>query len=260
MASNTMDAEVVTFTADIGQGVEVNDAKKKAQKLGVKEIFVQDLSEEFVKHYVFPMFRANAVYEGTYLLGTSIARPLIAKKQIEIAKIVGANYVAHGATGKGNDQIRFELGYYAINPKIKVIAPWREWNMKSRADLIDYAMKNQIPVPKSKIGEAPYSMDANLLHTSYEGKVLEDPWESPDESMFTRSVSCEKAPDKAMNIEIEFKKGDPVAINGKKLSPAKLLLKLNEIGGKTELGELILLRTGFIGMKSRGFTRHPAGR
>jgi|TARA_B100000287_G_scaffold225403_1_gene212647 argininosuccinate synthase len=256
---NTMNAEVVTFTADIGQGIEVNDAKKKAKKLGVKEIFVKDLSEEFVKNYVFPMFRANAIYEGTYLLGTSIARPLIAKKQIEIAEMVGAKYVAHGATGKGNDQIRFELGYYAINPKIKVIAPWREWDMKSRADLIDYAIQNQIPVPKSKIGEAPYSMDANLLHTSYEGKVLEDPWESPDESMFTRSVSCEKAPDKATSIEVEFKKGDPVAINGKKLSPAKLLSKLNKIGGANGIGRIDIVENRFIGMKSRGVYETPGG-
>ena len=187
---------VVTFTADLGQGEELDSVKDKAKSLGVEEIFIEDLREEFVKDYVFPMFRANTVYEGNYLLGTSIARPLIAKRQVEIAKEVGAEYVAHGATGKGNDQIRFELGYYAINPKIKVIAPWREWQLKSRKDLLDYAMDNQVPIPKDKVNEPPYSMDANILHTSYEGKVLEDPWEIPEESMYTRSVSYEDAPDK----------------------------------------------------------------
>ena len=256
---NEMDAEVVTFTADIGQGIEIEDAKKKAKLLGVKDIFIEDLKEEFVKSYVFPMFRANAIYEGYYLLGTSIARPLIAKRQIEIAKKVNANFVAHGATGKGNDQIRFELGYYAINPKIKVIAPWREWDLKSRNDLLEYAAKNQIPVPKDKINEAPYSMDANLLHISYEGKVLEDPWESPDESMFMRTVSYEKAPDKATVIEIEFKKGDPIALNGKKLSPSSLLSKLNSIGGLNAIGRIDIVENRFIGMKSRGVYETPGG-
>ncbi|MDC2965810.1 argininosuccinate synthase [Alphaproteobacteria bacterium] len=256
---NEMDAEVVTFTADIGQGVEVEDAKKKAELLGVKDIFIEDLKEEFVKSYVFPMFRANAIYEGTYLLGTSIARPLIAKRQIEIAKKVSANFVAHGATGKGNDQIRFELGYYAINPKIKVVAPWREWNLKSRNDLLEYAKKNQIPVPKNKVSEAPYSMDANLLHVSYEGKVLEDPWQSPDESMFITTTSHEKAPDKATVIEIEFKKGDPIALNGKKLSPSSLLSKLNTIGGLNAVGRIDIVENRFIGMKSRGVYETPGG-
>ena len=256
---NEMDAEVVTFTADIGQGVEVEDAKKKAELLGVKDIFIEDLKEEFVKSFVFPMFRANAIYEGNYLLGTSIARPLIAKRQIEIANKVGANFVAHGATGKGNDQIRFELGYYAINPKIKVVAPWREWNLKSRNDLLEYAKKNQIPVPKNKVNEAPYSMDANLLHVSYEGKVLEDPWQSPDESMFITTTSHEKAPDKATVIEIEFKKGDPIALNGKKLSPSSLLLKLNTIGGSNAVGRIDIVENRFIGMKSRGVYETPGG-
>ena len=256
---NEMDAEVVTFTADIGQGVEVEDAKKKAKLLGVKDIFIEDLKEEFVKSYVFPMFRANAIYEGYYLLGTSIARPLIAKRQIEIAKKVNANFVAHGATGKGNDQIRFELGYYAINPKIKVVAPWREWNLKSRNDLLEYAKKNQIPVPKNKLNEAPYSTDANLLHVSYEGKVLEDPWQSPDESMFITTTSYEKAPDKATVIEIEFKKGDPIALNGKKLSPSSLLSKLNAIGGSNAVGRIDIVENRFIGMKSRGVYETPGG-
>ena len=256
---NEMDAEVVTFTADIGQGVEVEDAKKKAKLLGVKDIFIEDLKEEFVKSYVFPMFRANAIYEGYYLLGTSIARPLIAKRQIEIAKKVNANFVAHGATGKGNDQIRFELGYYAINPKIKVVAPWREWNLKSRNDLLEYAKKNQIPVPRNKVNEAPYSMDANLLHVSYEGKVLEDPWQSPDESMFITTTSHEKAPDKATVIEIEFKKGDPIALNGKKLSPSSLLSKLNTIGGSNAVGRIDIVENRFIGMKSRGVYETPGG-
>ncbi len=256
---NEMKAEVVTFTADIGQGVEVLEAKKKAKKLGVKEIFVENLTEDFVKNYIFPMFRANAIYEGTYLLGTSIARPLIAKKQIEIAKKVGANYVAHGATGKGNDQIRFELGYYAINPKIKVIAPWREWKIRSRKDLIEYAMKNQIPIPKDKMNEAPYSTDANLLHTSYEGKVLEDPWKSPNELMFTRTVSCEKAPDKATYVQIEFRKGDPIALDGKKYSPAGLLSKLNKLGGINGVGRIDIVENRFIGIKSRGVYETPGG-
>ena len=250
---------VVTFTADLGQGEELSSVKGKAESLGVKEIFIEDLKKDFVENYVFPMFRANAIYEGHYLLGTSIARPLIAKRQIEIAKKVGANFVAHGATGKGNDQIRFELGYYAINPKIKVVAPWREWNLKSRNDLLEYAKKNQIPVPKNKLNEAPYSTDANLLHVSYEGKVLEDPWQSPDESMFITTTSYEKAPDKATVIEIEFKKGDPIALNGKKLSPSSLLSKLNAIGGSNAVGRIDIVENRFIGMKSRGVYETPGG-
>ncbi len=256
---NEKDAEVSTFTADIGQGIEVKQAKKKAKDLGVKQVFIENLSEEFVKNYVFPMFRANAIYEGTYLLGTSIARPLIAKRQVEIAKKINASYVAHGATGKGNDQIRFELSYFAINPKIKVIAPWREWKFKSRKDLLDYAIKNKIPVSKDKFNDAPYSTDANLLHTSYEGKILEDPWISPHESMFTRTVSQENAPNKPTLIEIEFKKGDPIAINGKKMSAASLLSKLNEIGGKNGIGRIDIVENRFVGMKSRGVYETPGG-
>ena len=223
--------EVITFTADIGQGEEVEPARKKAQTLGVKKIYIENLENTFVKDYVFPMFRCNTIYEGMYLLGTSIARPLIAKRQIEIAKSEGADAVAHGATGKGNDQVRFELSYLAQDPDIKVIAPWREWELSSRTKLIEYAEKHQIVISKDKRGEAPFSVDANLLHVSYEGKVLEDPWQSPDESMFITTTSYEKAPDKATVIEIEFKKGDPIALNGKKLSPSSLLSKLNAIGG-----------------------------
>ena len=256
---NEYDAEVITFTADIGQGIETNDAKEKAKQLGVKQIFVENLQDEFVREYVFPMFRANAVYEGYYLLGTSIARPLIAKRQIEIAHKVGAEFVSHGATGKGNDQVRFELGYYAIDPKIKVIAPWREWNLKSRAQLLDYAMQNQITVPKDKFNEAPYSMDANLLHTSYEGKVLEDPWVEPDESMFMRTKSLEDAPDEPTMITIEFKNGDPVSINDEKLSPSKLLSKLNQVGGQNGVGRLDLVENRYVGMKSRGVYETPGG-
>ena len=259
MASERKNLDVVTFTADIGQGVEINEAREKARKLGVKEIFIEDLTNEFVKEYVFPMFRANTLYEGQYLLGTSIARPLIAKKQIQIADKVGANYVSHGATGKGNDQIRFELAYYAQNPKIKIIAPWREWNLKSRKDLIEYANNNDISFSKEKQNEAPYSMDANILHTSYEGKLLEDPWLPPEDSMFTRTVSPEKAPNKAEEIEIEFLKGDPIKINDKKISPAELLKKLNIIGGKNGVGRLDLVENRFIGMKSRGVYETPGG-
>src|SRR5690348_999238 len=226
----TYRCEVVTFTADLGQGEEIEPARKKAELMGVKEIFIEDLREEFVRDFVFPMFRANTVYEGTYLLGTSIARPLIAKRQIEIANKTGADAVAHGATGKGNDQVRFELGYYALKPDIKVIAPWREWDLNSRTALIAYAQARQIPVPKDKEGEPPYSTDANLLHISYEGKALEDPWIAPDEAMFTRSVAPEKAPDKPTIVEIEFAKGDPIAVDGKKLGPAALLTRLNELG------------------------------
>jgi argininosuccinate synthase len=251
--------EVVTFTADLGQGEELEPARKKAQMLGVKEIFIEDLREEFVRDYVFPMFRANTLYEGVYLLGTSIARPLIAKRQIEIAKMVGADAVAHGATGKGNDQVRFELGYYANKPDIKIIAPWREWDLNSRTKLIDYAEKNQIPVAKDKRGESPYSVDANLLHTSSEGKVLEDPAIEAPEYVYQRTVSPQEAPDVPTIIEIEFKKGDAIAINGEKLSPASLLTKLNELGGKNGIGRLDLVENRFVGMKSRGVYETPGG-
>ena len=251
--------EVVTFTADLGQGEEIEPARRKAESLGIKEIYIEDLREEFVRDYVFPMFRSNAVYEGTYLLGTSIARPLIAKRQIEIAREVGADAVSHGATGKGNDQVRFELGYYALNSDIKVIAPWREWNLDSRTKLIDYAQKHQIQVPKDKEGEAPYSTDANLLHISYEGKVLEDPWVEPNESMFTRSVSPEKAPNKPTTMEIDFKDGDPIAINGINLSPANFLTQLNEIAGANGIGRIDIVENRFVGMKSRGVYETPGG-
>ena len=256
---NEKNLEVVTFTADIGQGVEIDEASEKAKSLGVKEIFIEDLTNEFVKEYVFPMFRANTLYEGQYLLGTSIARPLIAKKQIEIAKKVGASFVSHGATGKGNDQIRFELAYYAQNPKIKVIAPWREWNLKSRKDLIEYANNNDISFSKDKQNEPPYSMDANILHTSYEGKVLEDPWLPPDESMFTRTVSPEDAPNKSTEILVEFQNGDPVKINERKKSPEEIFKYLNDIGGKNGVGRLDLVENRFIGMKSRGVYETPGG-
>ncbi len=256
---NEYDAEVVTFTADIGQGVEVSQAIEKAKALGVKEIFVEDLQEQFVKDYVFPMFRANTVYEGYYLLGTSIARPLIAKRQIEIAKNVKAKYVSHGATGKGNDQVRFELGYYANDPNIKVIAPWREWDLKSREQLLNYAMKNQIEIPKDKLNEAPYSMDANLLHTSYEGKVLEDPWSAPDQDMFLRTVNPKNAPDKITEIILGFKKGDPVSINKKNYTPAKLLTELNRVGGENGVGRLDIVENRYVGMKSRGVYETPGG-
>jgi len=251
--------EVVTFTADLGQGEEIEPARKKAESLGIKEIYIEDLREEFVRDYVFPMFRSNAVYEGTYLLGTSIARPLIAKRQIEIAREVGADAVSHGATGKGNDQVRFELGYYALNSDIKVIAPWREWDLDSRTKLIDYAQKHQIQVPKDKEGEAPYSTDANLLHISYEGKVLEDPWVEPNESMFTRSVSPEKAPNKPTTMEINFKDGDPIAINGVNLSPANFLTHLNEVAGANGIGRIDIVENRFVGMKSRGVYETPGG-
>jgi argininosuccinate synthase len=251
--------EVVTFTADIGQGEELEPARKKAEQMGIKEIFIEDLREEFVRDFVFPMFRANTLYEGTYLLGTSIARPLIAKRQIEIAKQVGADAVSHGATGKGNDQVRFELTYYALNPDIRIIAPWREWDLNSRTKLIEYAESRQVPIPKGKRGEAPYSMDANLLHISYEGKALEDPWQAPDEEMFLRSVSPEKAPDKAATIEIDFEGGDAVAVDGEALSPAKLLTRLNEIGGANGIGRLDLVENRYVGMKSRGVYETPGG-
>jgi len=255
----TYRAEVVTFTADLGQGEELEPARKKAETMGVKEIFVDDLREEFVRDFVFPMFRANALYEGTYLLGTSIARPLIAKRQIEIAEITGADAVAHGATGKGNDQIRFELGYYALKPDIRVIAPWREWDLNSRTKLLQYAEERQIPIAKDKRGEAPYSTDANLLHISYEGKALEDPWIEADEDMYTRSVAPEKAPDQPQYVEIEFSKGDPIAVDGVKLSPAALLTKLNELGGKHGIGRADIVENRFVGMKSRGVYETPGG-
>jgi len=249
----------VTFTADLGQGEEIEPARAKAEAMGINEIYIEDLREEFVRDYVFPMFRSNAIYEGKYLLGTSIARPLIAKRQIEIAYEVGADAVSHGATGKGNDQIRFELGYYGLNPDIKVIAPWREWDLNSRNKLIEYARNHQIQVPKDKEGEAPYSTDANLLHISYEGKALEDPWHEPSESMFTRSVSPENAPDKPTIIEIDFKSGDPVAIDGKKLSPAALLICLNELAGDNGIGRIDIVENRFVGMKSRGVYETPGG-
>jgi argininosuccinate synthase len=251
--------EVVTFTADLGQGEELEPARKKAQMLGVKEIFIEDLREEFVGNYVFPMFRANALYEGVYLLGTSIARPLIAKRQIEIAKQVGADAVAHGATGKGNDQVRFELGYYANKPDIKIIAPWRIWDLNSRTKLIDYATQHQIPVAKDKLGEAPYSVDANLLHTSSEGKVLEDPAIEAPEYVYQRTVNPLNAPDQPSIVEIEFAKGDAIAIDGKKMSPAQILTKLNELGGKHGVGRLDLVENRFVGMKSRGVYETPGG-
>ena len=256
---DTYKCEVVTFTADLGQGEELEPARAKAEMLGVKEIFVDDLREEFVRDFVFPMLRGNALYEGMYLLGTAIARPLIAKRQIEIAKQVGADAVAHGATGKGNDQVRFELGYYALKPDIKVIAPWREWNLDSRSKLISYAEKNQIPVPKDKGGEPPYSTDANLLHISFEGKALEDPWREPDEDMFNRTISPENAPDKPSVIEITFTAGDPVAINGEPLSPATILTKLNELAGANGIGRIDIVENRFIGMKSRGVYETPGG-
>ena len=251
--------EVVTFTADLGQGEEIEPARKKAEMMGVKQIFIEDVREEFVRDYVFPMFRANALYEGVYLLGTSIARPLIAKRQIEIAKEVGADAVSHGATGKGNDQVRFELGYYALKPDIKVIAPWREWDLTSRTRLLEYAEAHQIPIASHKRGEAPYSMDANLLHISYEGRALEDPWVAPDESMFLRTVAVENAPDQPETIEVEFKGGDAVGINGEMLSPASLLTKLNELGGKHGIGRLDLVENRYVGMKSRGIYETPGG-
>src|SRR4029077_9689754 len=233
---DTYRCEVVTFTADLGQGEDLNPVRRKAELMGIKEIFVDDLREEFVRDFVFPMFRANALYEGSYLLGTSIARPLIAKRQIEIANKVGADAVAHGATGKGNDQVRFELTYYALKPDIKVIAPWREWELTSRTKLLEFAEQHQIPIAKDKRGEAPFSVDANLLHSSSEGKILEDPWEEADEMVYQRTISPEDAPDKATYIEVDFEKGDAVAIDGKKMSPATLLAKLNELGRKNGIG------------------------
>ena len=257
---DTYGCEVVTFTADLGQGEELEPARKKAEMMGIKEIYIEDLREEFVRDYVFPMFRANAIYEGTYLLGTSIARPLIAKRQIEIANEVGADAVSHGATGKGNDQVRFELGYYACKPDIKIIAPWREWDLNSRSKLIEYAEKNQIPIPKDKRGEAPFSQDANLLHISSEGKILEDPWDEPDyDLILTRMVTPMAAPDTPTEITIDFEKGDPVAVNGEKLSPAALLEKLNQLGGANGVGCIDIVENRFVGMKSRGVYETPGG-
>jgi len=253
------DCEVVTFTADIGQGEELAPARAKAKKMGVKQIFIDDLKEEFVRDFVFPMFRANTLYEGEYLLGTSIARPLIAKRMIEIANQVGADAVAHGATGKGNDQVRFELGAYALKPEVKVIAPWREWNLTSRETLLAYAAKHKIPVEYKKGKKSPYSMDANLLHISYEGGVLEDPWAEPEEDMWRWTVSPEKAPNKPTYIELTYKKGDVVAINGKAMSPATVLATLNKAGGANGIGRADIVENRYVGMKSRGAYETPGG-
>ena len=257
----TYGCEVVTFTADLGQGEEVEPARQKALLLGIKpeNIFVEDLREEFVRDYVFPMFRANTVYEGQYLLGTSIARPLIAKKQIEIAEKVGADAVAHGATGKGNDQVRFELGYHALKPDITIIAPWREWDLRSREQLIAFAEAHQIPIAKDKRGEAPFSVDANLLHASSEGKVLEDPAQEVPDYVYSRTIGPEQAPDQATTISIDFEKGDATAIDGRKMSPATLLAKLNELGRANGIGRLDLVENRFVGMKSRGMYETPGG-
>ena len=253
------ECEVVTFTADLGQGAELDEAKEKAKSHGVKEIFIEDLKEDFVKNYVFPMFRANTLYEGKYLLGTAIARPLIAKRQIEIAHEVGADAVCHGATGKGNDQVRFELAYYGLDSNINVIAPWREWDLNSRTKLIDFAEKHQITITKDKRGEAPFSVDANLLHTSSEGKLLEDPSVECPEDVYQRTVSPEKAPDKPTYIEIGFLEGDPISINGNKLSPAEILIELNRIGGENGVGRLDFVENRSVGMKSRGIYETPGG-
>ena len=256
----TYGCEVVTFTADLGQGEELEPARQKAEMMGIKQIYVDDLREEFVRDYVFPMFRANAIYEGTYLLGTSIARPLIAKRQIEIAEETGADAVSHGATGKGNDQVRFELGYYALKPDIKVISPWREWDLTSRTSLIKYAQERQIPIPKDKEGEPPFSQDANLLHISSEGKVLEDPWQEPDyDLVLTRMVTPMAAPDTPTEITIDFQHGDPVAINGETMSPATILTRLNELGGANGVGAIDIVENRFVGMKSRGIYETPGG-
>src|ERR1700742_232132 len=255
----TYGCEVVTFTADLGQGEELEPARKKAEMLGIKQIFIEDLREDFVRDFVFPMFRANALYEGQYLLGTSIARPLIAKRQIEIAREMGADAVCHGATGKGNDQVRFELAYYALKPDIKVIAPWREWELSSRTKLLEFAEQNQIPIAKDKRGEAPFSVDANLLHSSSEGKILEDPAQEADEIVYQRTIRPEDAPDQATIIAIDFHNGDPVAIDGVRLSPAALLTKLNEFGKANGIGRLDLVENRFVGMKSRGVYETPGG-
>ncbi|MBT4353556.1 MAG: argininosuccinate synthase [Rhodospirillaceae bacterium] len=256
---DTYNCEVVTFTADLGQGEDLEPARAKAKMLGIEEIFVDDLREEFVRDFVFPMFRANTVYEGTYLLGTSIARPLIAKRQIEIAKITGADAVAHGATGKGNDQVRFELSYYALNPHIKIIAPWREWEFNSRSDLLKYAEDRQIPIAKDKRGEAPFSVDANLLHASSEGKIIEDPWVEGEEFIYSRTISPEDAPDKPTYIELGFREGDPISIDGQDMSPALLLTTLNQLGHDNGIGRLDLVENRFVGMKNRGLYETPGG-
>ena len=253
------ECEVVTFTADIGQGEEIEPARALAKAMGIKEIYIEDLKEEFVKDYVFPMFKASAIYEGTYLLGTAIARPLIAKRQIEIAQETMADSVSHGATGKGNDQVRFELGYLGLNPDINIIAPWREWDLDSRTKLIEWAEKRNITVPKDKRGEPPFSTDANLLHISYEGKALEDPWVSADEGMFTRTVSPELAPEDAEEVIIGFEEGTPILVNGKKLSPAQLLEDLNVKAGKHGVGRVDIVENRFVGMKSRGVYETPGG-
>ena len=256
---DTYQCEIVTFTADIGQGEEVEPARAKAEQLGIKEIFIEDLREEFVRDFVFPMFRANAIYEGEYLLGTSIARPLIAKRQIEISQLTKADAVSHGATGKGNDQVRFELGYYALQPDIHVIAPWREWDLTSREKLLQYAKQNNIPVEMKKKSGSPYSMDANLLHISYEGRILEDPAVEPNESMWRWSVSPEEAPNEAEYIDIEFNQGDIIALNGEKSSPAEILTELNRLGNKHGIGRLDLVENRYVGMKSRGCYETPGG-
>ncbi|MEG3593011.1 MAG: argininosuccinate synthase [Pseudomonadota bacterium] len=255
----TYQCEVVTFTADLGQGEEVEPARAKAEALGVKEIYIEDLREEFVAQYVFPMFRANTIYEGEYLLGTSIARPLIAKRLVEIAEETGADAISHGATGKGNDQVRFELGAYALNPAVQVIAPWREWDLTSRETLLDYCEQHNIPVEQKRGKKSPYSMDANLLHISYEGAVLEDPWAVPEEAMWRWSVSPEAAPDQALEIILGFKNGDPVSIDGQTMSPATLLAELNSIGGRHGIGRLDIVENRYVGMKSRGCYETPGG-
>lgn len=256
---DTYQCEVVTFTADVGQGEEIEPARAKALQFGVKEIFIEDLREEFVRDYVFPMFRANTIYEGEYLLGTSIARPLIAKRQVEIARQTGADAVAHGATGKGNDQVRFELGYYALQPDIRVIAPWREWDLTSREKLLAYAEKQGIPIEMKKKQGSPYSMDANLLHISYEGRALEDPAVEPEESMWRWTTSPEAAPNEPEYLDLEYERGDIVALNGEKLSPAAILAKLNQLGGKHGIGRLDLVENRYVGMKSRGCYETPGG-
>ena len=255
----TYQCEVVTFTADLGQGEEVEPARAKAEALGVKEIYIEDLREEFVSEYVFPMFRANTIYEGEYLLGTSIARPLIAKRLIEIAEETGADAISHGATGKGNDQVRFELGAYALNPAVQVIAPWRDWDLTSRETLLAYCEQHGIPVEQKRGTKSPYSMDANLLHISYEGAILEDPWAEPEEAMWRWSVSPEAAPDQAEDIVLGFKNGDPVSINGQVMSPASLLAELNTIGGRHGIGRLDIVENRYVGMKSRGCYETPGG-
>ena len=253
------DCEVVTFTADIGQGEEVEPARAKAKAMGIKEVYIEDLREEFARDYVFPMFRANTIYEGEYLLGTSIARPLIAKRLVEIARETGAEAISHGATGKGNDQVRFELGAYALSPDIKVIAPWREWDLNSRQKLLDYAEKNNIPVEMKRGKKSPYSMDANLLHISYEGDILEDPWQEPEASMWRWSVSPEDAPDSPTYLKLSYQKGDIVAIDGKEMSPATVMEYLNKVGGENGVGRLDIVENRYVGMKARGCYETPAG-